>query len=637
MSTLRSLVILTIAVTTALATTVAGALQEEQPPRFTTEVAAVLVDVLVLDSDGRPVSGLTVEDFEVFEDEVKQEIQNFDIIDWTSYVARKAPTELEPVPPDPTTSVNTFPRRFIFIINRQGAEFGYMVRARKALEMFVIESMADGDEAMVIDMGMSTRVTQEFTPFKEEVLQSVKKLMPMPAALFYGTLIGTRGVYETLEAMGEALAAFPGRKVVVFMSPELSRTRELLPDLQRTVDALNQSNTTVYSIDIEGVGIGMGADEDGFEQASAELGGFDAATIGGDSFDVGGLFPLAYETGGRYFYNLETFEPAVQRIGQENRRYYLLTYIPANTEFDKKYRRIEVRVNRPNVTVKARKGYFPRKPEEPVVADASQEKPTAPPAPPKAQPTPEGLPDQPAAPVNMEPRPPTQVEITNYLFPAADGKVDVPIAVALPLELLTAGKGPSTLKLTMTDGSGTEVGNYSVQVSPQKFSSVLNATLDPGSYLLQITLTQAGKEIYKASTQVDVPSNFGERFGLSTITPIYDPAEAEKVEGPPIRPTPTLRMGENAFIYFRVFPGRRGEPSKSVEIIYSVYREDEEIASLKQPEPADLTKSGEYGFPVIVRLPTGNLQPGIYRVVVRISDPNLGRRASGGIELTVIP
>jgi hypothetical protein len=193
------------------------------------------------------------------------------------------------------------------------------------------------------------------------------------------------------------------------------------------------------------------------------------------------------------------------------------------------------------------------------------------------------------------------------------------------------------LKLTLTDGSGTEIGYYSDEISSQKFFSVRNVTLDPGSYLLQITLIQAGKEIYQASTQVDVPSNFGQRFGLSTIAPIYDPDKAATIEGPPpIRPTPTVQVGEDVFLHFRIFPGKSGEPSKTIEVVYSIYREDEEIASLKRPEPTDLTKGGEKGFPVVVRLPTSKLQAGVYRFVVRLSDPDLGRRASGEIELAFV-
>ncbi len=176
--------------------------RQEQPPRFRAGVTTVLVDVLVLDGEGHPMAGLTREDFELYEDEFLQQITNFDVIDWTSYVAQEAPRPGQPPPPPPTAAVNKFPRRFIFVLNRQGAKFRFMVEAKRALESFIVESMADGDEAMVIDMGMSTRVIQEFVPSKEETLRAVRKIPPMEQDRFFGSELTSRNVYDTLEKVG---------------------------------------------------------------------------------------------------------------------------------------------------------------------------------------------------------------------------------------------------------------------------------------------------------------------------------------------------------------------------------------------------------------------------------------------------
>ena len=624
---------------------VANAFQEEQLPRFRAEVAAVLVDVLVLDEQGDPVSGLTMDDFEIFEDGVQQKIQNFDAIDWASYVATASP--LEEIPRGTTASTNTFPRRFIFIINRQGARFGFMVRARRALESFVVESMAEGDQAAVIDIGESTRVLQDFTPSKEEILQAVKRIYPMRANIFFGTQIATRNVFDALDGLGQDMSAVPGRKIVIFMSPALERTAQLLPDLQRTVDSLNQSNTTVYSVDIEGTAGAISVEDD--EITFESLGGYNdgdtsIADFGSmDSFEIGGLFPLANETGGRYFWNTNTFEPVVSRIGAENRRYYLLTYTPTNTVIDtKKFRRIEVRVGRSDVTVRARKGYFPRKAREVVVAEASvppqQQRPThAPPAPAPRAATEDEPPSPPPVATNI--RPPSQVEITNYLFPRGDGKVEVPIAVALPRELLTDESRQTTsriLRLTVTDNSGTIFARMSGKVDRENFSMVRSANLDPGSYLLRLSLEAGDELVYESSTQVDVPSEYGDRFGISSIV-FFLPPEAQKStdDGPPIRPTSTVRVGEDVFIHYRVFPGKRDTPSKNVKVSYSIYRDDQEIKSFEQPKPLDLTEASEFGIPALAKLPTSQLAPGLYRIVVRVTDSSLGRRATGEIVVTV--
>ena len=153
------------------------AVAQEQTPTFRTGVSSVLVDTLALDSDGNPIPDLSVDDFEIYEDDVRQTIATFDVTDWTSFVAAR--TSDEPGAPSPGTSVNTYPRRFVFIFNRQGAEFGWLARAKRALNEFVVDSIADGDEVMVIEVGMSTKVTQQFRASKEDALKSIRKLSLM--------------------------------------------------------------------------------------------------------------------------------------------------------------------------------------------------------------------------------------------------------------------------------------------------------------------------------------------------------------------------------------------------------------------------------------------------------------------------
>jgi VWFA-related protein len=596
--------------------------QQEQAPRFRAEVTAVLVDVLVLDSEGEPAVGLTLEDFDIYEDGVLQQIGNFDVIDWSSYIAQTAPLGGQPSAPE--ASINTFPRRFIFVVNRQGAEFRYLILAKRALETFIVESMAEGDEAMVVDIGMSTKILQQFVASKEETLQTVRKLTPMHANLFYGTEIATRNVYDAFIGLGKGLRTFPGRKIVIFMSPELNQNNFLLSELHDTADALNQSNTTVYSIDIEG--------------AFRARGSAATSATGASIYDVGGLFPLANETGGRYYYNVENFEPVVRDIGRENSRYYLLSYTSTNTELDGKYRELEVRVKRPELTVVARRGYFAREADEPLVAEENEE--------PGEKPVSEAEGALPSArasttdtpPVPAGPTPPAEVLITNYLFPAEQGKVDVPIAVALPVDLLTTvgtQGGARNLTVRISDGSGTTLETFHQKVDPVNFFIVRNAVLEPGSYLLQITLDDPEKMIYQASTQIDVPRDFGKRFGLSSIVLIVPPpSDSQSDDTVQIHPTSTISRGEDVFLFFRAFPGS-GEPSQTARINYTFYRGDQKLQSVDHPEVLALSESNESGYPVIARLPTGQFTPGSYRILVTLSDSRLGRRATGEILITV--
>ena len=417
------------------------------------------------------------------------------------------------------------------------------------MENFVVESMTDGDEALVLDMGLSTKVLQQFKNSKEETLQTIRKISLLEADLYRGTGsdLGTRNVYDTLESLGQGLGQFPGRKIVIFMSPELGRTQHLITYLEDTVDAFNQSNTTIYSIDINGVR--------GFGPASSAT-----PISSADAFSMGGLFPLANETGGRYYYNLNTFEPVLRKIGIENSRYYQLVYTSTNTNYDGKYRSIQVKVDRPNAEVVARRGYFAKKAPAPVEAEAVPEKPTPPPARASATepaPAPTLEPSKKSSELPPGPAPPQQVEITTYLFPAGD-LVEVPITVALPLDMLTSEDGVATrtLKLTITDEART-VAEFTDEVDPRNFFVVERPRLAPGLYLLQLTVEASGKQVYQASTAIEVPEGFGKRFGFSSIVPVFPPTagasgDTQSIE---IRPTPNLNRGEDAFLFFRVFPG----------------------------------------------------------------------------------
>ncbi len=73
MKTLRRLTWLLIGVVATVGVASAAPFQQTAG-QFEAEVVAVETDILVLDGDGRPVAGLTSNDFEIYEDGVKQEI-----------------------------------------------------------------------------------------------------------------------------------------------------------------------------------------------------------------------------------------------------------------------------------------------------------------------------------------------------------------------------------------------------------------------------------------------------------------------------------------------------------------------------------------------------------------------------------
>jgi Ca-activated chloride channel family protein len=72
------------------------------------------------------------------------------------------------------------------------------------------------------------------------------------------------------------------------------------------------------------------------------------------------LEKLAEATGGRLFRasSIQDLDPVYPQVAEELRSVYTVAYYPANQDFDGKWRRVEVRVNRPGVKVRTRAGYF---------------------------------------------------------------------------------------------------------------------------------------------------------------------------------------------------------------------------------------------------------------------------------------
>ena len=155
----------------------------------------------------------------------------------------------------------------------------------------------------------------------------------------------------------EALAEARGRKSLVLVSAGLIQDPRLR-GYRRVVSASRRANTAVYFLDARGlvaVPSGMQAD------VAMPLDIVDRSTgTGVDETREGseGSEGLALDTGGLVLKNRNDLAAGLARIGREARSYYLVGYAPQNRAADGKFRRIEVKVAREGVSVRARRGYF---------------------------------------------------------------------------------------------------------------------------------------------------------------------------------------------------------------------------------------------------------------------------------------
>jgi hypothetical protein len=140
------------------------------------------------------------------------------------------------------------------------------------------------------------------------------------------------------------------RKTIVLVSetlPPAERRRgfEPLPTFESVVRAANRSNVSIYAVDPQNI--------------PAIDGG--AGSVADNPQDT--LRMLANETDGEAIVNANDLDSAMRRIADDSSAYYLITYHSARTE-DGKFHEIQVRAKRPDIRVRARKGYWASTPGE---------------------------------------------------------------------------------------------------------------------------------------------------------------------------------------------------------------------------------------------------------------------------------
>ncbi len=114
-------------------------------------------------------------------------------------------------------------------------------------------------------------------------------------------------------------------------------------------DAANRSNTAIYAVDPRGLSTGE------FDIADNISGRTSQAAL---TSTMDTLRTLAENTDGRAIVNRNDLGKGMQQIIRDASAYYLLGYNSTQAPQDGKFHEIKVRVKRPGVQVRARKGYW---------------------------------------------------------------------------------------------------------------------------------------------------------------------------------------------------------------------------------------------------------------------------------------
>jgi VWFA-related protein len=368
--------------------------------RITTQL--VQVDAVVTDKKGKHVENLTEGDFELLVDGKKQQLTHFSQVSLPAVrrepVARKNDDLIVAPESMPTRQIapEDVRRTIAFVVDDMGLSPPSMALARETLRKFVSEQMQDGDLVAIIRTGSGLGMLEQFTSDKRILYTAIEKLVWNPlsrdmmpsfadtsgademdatqaeqqaeqqaVADSFQEFVDTSFTTGTLGATSfvvRGLRNFPGRKSVILLSDGFrinsktnndNTTNQVLQSLENLVELANRSSVVIYSIDAKGLQPYMPGADTGRPAATAVS---DALQTAQEALE-GPRF-LSQQTGGFTVVNTNDLNIGIDEALYDQQSYYLLGFDPEDEKFDQRRHSIKVKVNRPDLRVRSRSGFF---------------------------------------------------------------------------------------------------------------------------------------------------------------------------------------------------------------------------------------------------------------------------------------
>lgn len=284
-----------------------------QQPTYRSAIELVGLNVTVNGQDAKPVSGLTADQFHVFEDGVPQQVKFF------------APGDM--------------PLDVVILLDTSASMTGSMQLVQAAATRFA-RALRPGDRAAVMGISNSLQVLQNFTPDMAIVEAAIKSTKPGGKTPLYSS------IYTALTELAKdrRTGVEPRRQAIVVLSDGHDTSSTFSFDELLTV--VRQHAVPVYTI----------APRASRDTKALREHLFNESTHTAD-FE---LRKLAMETGGRSFFPVTLFELSgvYAEIATELAHQYSLGYQSSNAARDGNFRRIALKISVPGLTWRTRAGYL---------------------------------------------------------------------------------------------------------------------------------------------------------------------------------------------------------------------------------------------------------------------------------------
>jgi VWFA-related protein len=377
----------------------------QNPSVIRMSIDLVQIDATVTDPQGRHVTDLTAEDFEILQDGKPQRLSGFAFVPTGTLLAPATAgnSTIGPtIGPTSSSTSGTVPplardhvrRTMAIVVDDLSLSFQSITRVRNVLRRFVDDRMQPGDLVAILRTGAGMGALQQFTTDRRLLHAAVdgvrwnmeSRVAPFEAATGIDTRLeniekelATMGTLGAIQYVIRGVAQLPGRKSILLLSDGFRLTDadmkygNVLSLLRSVVDESNRAGVVLYGIDLRGLAATAPTAADGNAVESAGLVDRRGHELSATQDGVGAL---AHETGGLFFTNTNDIDDALRRVLDDQQGYYLLGYVPEHSTFssrDPKFHSLTVRVKRSGLRVRSRRGFL-GKPESSRTVDAPMDR-----------------------------------------------------------------------------------------------------------------------------------------------------------------------------------------------------------------------------------------------------------------------
>ncbi len=385
----------------------------------------VIVDVVVTDGHQNPVHNLTASDFTLLEKNVPQHIQHFEEHTAPSPAEAAAFGPLPSLPKGIFTNYTPVPPGGavnILLLDALNTPMKDQAYVRYELQQY-LKHARPGTRIAIFELTTHLTLLQGFTSDPEILKALVDKKNPKSSPLLNDAVSGvdsgsmadqfssfgndpsaaavmadmqqfdaTMQAFKqqmrtqyTLDAMNQLaryLSGIPGRKNLIWFSGAFPLN--IMPDgdladpfaavasseeeFRETTNLLTLSQVAVYPVDARGLMTSPVYDASvSGSRYARNPGAFAAANmkfLQQTAEEHMTMAQMAEATGGHAFYNTNGLSQAVEKAIDAGSNYYTIAYSPSNMKWDGSFRRIEIRVDKPGLTLAYRRGYYAVPPGE---------------------------------------------------------------------------------------------------------------------------------------------------------------------------------------------------------------------------------------------------------------------------------